>query len=43
VLRIEVQLDVDEHKARRIEADLHHLVDVLLVERSVSVRNIGQK
>jgi acetolactate synthase small subunit len=37
VLCIEVQLEVDEHKARRIEANLYNLVDVLLVERPASV------
>jgi acetolactate synthase small subunit len=39
VLRIEVQLDVDEHKARRIEANLYNLVDVLLVKRRASARD----
>jgi hypothetical protein len=41
-LRIEVHVEVDEHKARRIEADLYNLLDVLLVERPIPVRDIGQ-
>ena len=40
VLRIEVQVELTEQKARRIEANLYNLVDVLSVKRPASVADI---
>jgi acetolactate synthase-1/3 small subunit len=34
VLRIEVTVEVDQNKARLIEANLYKIVDVLLIEKS---------
>jgi acetolactate synthase small subunit len=42
VLRIEIKVESVERKARRIEASLYDLGDVLLVERLASARPIRQ-